>query len=70
MVGDFDLRPLLWGLFILGALIGLAGWGVSELIDDDSIKTKHLITPEIQLTITDNKVDTIYVYREGKEEGK
>ena len=29
----------------------------------DYIKSEHLIKPEIELIIKDNKVDTVYVYK-------
>jgi|TARA_B110000908_G_C10154644_1_gene403034 hypothetical protein len=42
-------------------------WGGWELIDivfiDDTIRSRELITPELELTIKDNVVDTFYVYR-------
>jgi hypothetical protein len=65
-MGDysFDLRPLIW----LGAFIILAIWGCWELIDwlwiDDAIRSTKPITPEIELVIKNNVVDTIYVYRQ------
>jgi hypothetical protein len=64
-MGDysFDLRPLIW----LGAFIILAIWGCWELIDwlwiDDAIRSTKPITPEIELVIKNNVVDTVYVYR-------
>ena len=42
-------------------------WGGWELIDwlfiDDAIRTSQPITPVIELTVKDNVVDTVYVYR-------
>jgi hypothetical protein len=42
-------------------------WGGWELIDwlfiDDAIKTKTLIVPEIEITVKDNVIDTLYIYR-------
>lgn len=42
-------------------------WGGWELIDwlfiDDAIKTTQPITPEIEIIVNDNVVDTLYVYR-------
>ncbi len=60
---SFDLRPLI----LFGALIILAIWGCWELIDllwiDDAIRSTTPITPEIELVIKNNVVDTVYVYR-------
>lgn len=51
-----------------GIAIALAIWGCWELIDwiwiDDAIRTTTPITPEIELVVKDNVVDTIYVYRQ------
>jgi len=65
-MGDysFDLRPLIW----LGAFIILTIWGCWELIDwlliDDAIRSTKPITPEIELVIKNNVIDTVYVYRQ------
>lgn len=65
-MGDysFDLRPLIW----FGAILMLSIWGLWETVDyffiDHSIKSEVLITPEIELRIKDNKVDTLYIYRQ------
>lgn len=43
-------------------------WGSWELIDwlwiDDSIRSSTPISPEIELIIEDNIVDTVYVYHQ------
>jgi len=60
---SFDLTPVFWLLF----LAGLSIWGVWELIDylfiDEVIKTTTLIIPEIELTVKNNVIDTVYIYR-------
>ena len=60
---SFDLTPFI----LFGALIILAIWGCWEFIDwlwiDDAIRSTTLITPEIELVIKNNVVDTVYVYR-------
>jgi len=64
-MGDygFDLRLLIW----FGAVIVLGIWGLWELIDwlfiDHAIRSATPIIPEIELTVKDNVIDTIYVYR-------
>jgi len=51
-------------LCVLSVVIFWVGW---ELIDwlfiDDSIRSEKIITPQIELIINDNIVDTIYVYK-------
>lgn len=64
---SIDLRPLIWGLIILGALIVGLVWGIWELIDwlwiDNAIKTHHALTPSLEITIKDGVADTLYIYR-------
>lgn len=51
-------------LCVASALISL---GVFVLVDyfffDDAIRVSEPIIPEIELIITDNKVDTLYIYK-------
>lgn len=60
---NFDLRPLIYLPIILCLLI----WGCWELIDwlfiPEVLKSEKLITPEIQLVIKNNVVDTLYIYK-------
>lgn len=60
---NFDLKPLIY----FGAFVVLVIWGCWELIDylfiDDVIRSSTPITPEIELVVKNNVVDTIYVYR-------
>lgn len=55
------------GLILIGLLIGGVLWGSWELIDwiwiDDAIKVSKPITPELEIIVKDNVVDTLYVYR-------
>lgn len=61
---NFDLRALIW----LGAFIVLVVWGCWELFDwffiEENITTTKPIIPEINLIIKDNKVDTLYIYKQ------
>ena len=61
---DFDIRPLMW----LCLIAGLAMWGGWELIDwlwiDEVIKSSTPLTPELEITVKDNVIDTIYIYRQ------
>lgn len=60
----FGLKLLIW----FGAFVVLVIWGCWELIDwlwiDDAIRSARPITPEIELVIKNNVVDTVYVYRQ------
>ena len=63
----FDIRPIILLCVIAGAIIIGLVWGATALFSGKSrhvIESKTLITPEIKLTVSDNKVDTIYVYRQ------
>jgi archaellum biogenesis protein FlaJ (TadC family) len=55
------------GMLVAVALLVFAIWGVWELIDwlfiDEVIKSTKPITPEIELIINNNEVDTLYIYR-------
>ena len=63
-----DLNGVINALIVFCICIGLALWGVWELVDwlwiDDAIRSTTPITPEIELVVKDNVVDTIYVYRQ------
>lgn len=62
-----NLDGLFPTLIIIGLLIGLLIWGSWELVDwlfiDDAIKTSKPIIPELEITVKNNKIDTLYVYR-------
>jgi len=52
------------GVFI-GIVFAIIIWFIVELADgpDDVIRSDKQLSPEIELVIKDNRVDTIYVYR-------
>lgn len=62
-----NLEGLVPGLIVMGILIVAAAWGVWELVDwlfiDDAIRVTEPLIPELELTVKDNVIDTIYVYR-------
>jgi hypothetical protein len=66
-MGAPNLDGVIPGLIILGMLIVGAVWGVWELVDwlfiDDAIRVTEPLVPELELTVKDNVIDTIYVYR-------
>lgn len=47
---------------LVAVVIGGLSWGVAEFTSR-SIESSTRIEPELKLTVKDNKVDTIYVYR-------
>lgn len=55
------------GMIIFLITIGFACWGLWELVDwlfiEDVIKSSEPITPELEIIVKDNIVDTLYVYR-------
>lgn len=62
LVETFILVALLISVFFGGVV-----WILSKIAyNKDYIETHVKITPEIKLTIVDNKVDTIYIYRKPK----
>jgi hypothetical protein len=64
----YNFDGVFTALLVGGLFIGLVLWGAWELIDlifiDDAIKTTSPLVPEIELIVKDNKVDTLYVYRQ------
>lgn len=62
-----ELPNLLAGFISIIILIALIIWGGYELIDwlfiDDAIRVTEPLVPELELTVKDNVIDTIYVYR-------
>jgi hypothetical protein len=66
-MGPVDLSGAFYGMIILGILIVAAIWGTWELIDwlfiDDAIRVTEPLVPELELTVKDNIIDTVYVYR-------
>lgn len=47
---------------LVAVIIGGLSWGVAELTSR-TIESATRIEPELKLTIKDNKVDTVYIYR-------
>jgi hypothetical protein len=65
MSGDYSFP--IWPFIAFGVIVMCILWGCWELIDwlfiDDAIRTSKPIVPEIELTVKDNVIDTVYVYR-------
>ena len=55
------------GLIIFCISIGFLFWGLWELIDwlfiEEVIQSRKLITPELKITVKDNVIDTLYIYK-------
>ncbi len=58
---------LIDAIIILCILSVVVFWGGWELIDwlfiDDAIKVTRPLVPELEITVKDNVIDTLYVYR-------
>lgn len=67
MVSGDAFKGVITFLIICGALIVGVIWGIWELIDwlwiDDAIRTSTPMIPELEITMIDNVIDTVYVYR-------
>lgn len=54
--------------FILGILSMFVIWGVWELIDyiwiDEVIKSHHVITPTLEISVRNGIADTLYIYKQ------
>jgi hypothetical protein len=48
------------------AVIGMGYICYSYFFKDNSITSDKLIVPEIKLIVKDNKVDTLYIYKQTK----
>ena len=63
---DFG-EGLVSAIVVICVLCLVVFWGGWELIDwlwiDDAIKVSKPITPELEIIVKDNVVDTLYVYR-------
>lgn len=59
------IGELIIGLFIVAvlAVLSLIGIGVYSFFAPEKVESKKLITPEIKITVKDNKIDTLYVYK-------
>jgi hypothetical protein len=64
---ELNLDGVVGGLIFMGLLMTAILWGGWEIIDwlfiDDAIKVSKPITPEIEIIVKDNVIDTLFVYR-------
>ena len=57
-----DLGQAVIGLVILGMLFVFTIWFGVWLFTDKVVKSRFPIRPTIELTVNNNKIDTVYVY--------
>lgn len=66
--GDFNLSTLFMQIVVIVAIIALvigfvAKWGYDSVTKKEGIESKHRIEPILKLTVDNNKIDTIYIYK-------
>ena len=68
-MGSLDLKSMFIACGIIGAIVVALCWGVvTSIFHRTEFKTSEKLKPvRTQLTIVDNKVDTIYIYKIPKE---
>lgn len=59
-LGRALLTALIFVVVVTSVITSLVAWA----IDDDTIKSKKPITPELQISVNGTKSDTLYIYRE------
>lgn len=52
--------------FLLGGFIVLMLWVIISWITPDGVRSDKPIKPKIELVLKNNKVDTIYIYKDEK----
>jgi hypothetical protein len=66
-VGEGFGTALIIMIIICGGLFYGLFRGLEWLVTDDSIRSNHRLTPQLELIIDSGRVDTMFVY---KQEGK
>lgn len=66
--GDFSLSALLAQIVVIVAIVALGigfsiKWGYDSITEKEGIESNHRIEPILKLTVDDNKIDTIYIYK-------
>lgn len=69
--GDFNLGALLMQIIVIVAIVALIlgfgiKWSYDLITQREGIQSSHRIEPILKLTVKDNKVDTIYIYKKTK----
>ncbi len=60
---NFDLRPLIWMGVVIGVVIVGILWVIFSLFSSSDIVTDKPLTPELKITVENNKIDTLYIYK-------
>jgi hypothetical protein len=58
-IGQAILLLCLSAAIIAASIVGCVIW----VLDDDSIRSHHPLTPRLELIIDSGRVDTMYVYK-------
>jgi hypothetical protein len=66
-IGKGLATVFIWACIICGILGIAIATTVYKLLDDDSIRTHHRLTPRLELVIDSGRVDTMYVYKVEKK---
>lgn len=61
-IGDGLVGAIVFLCILVAIVIGGLSWGVAKFTSR-AIESPTRIEPELKLTVKDNKVDTIYIYR-------
>lgn len=61
-IGKGLVGAIVFLCILVAIVIGAISWGAAKLTSR-TIESTTRIEPELKLTIKDNKVDTVYVYR-------
>lgn len=61
-IGKGLVGAIVFLCMLVALVIGALSWGAAKLTSR-TIESDTRIEPELKLTIKDNKVDTIYIYR-------
>jgi len=68
--GDFSLSELIAQVIFIVAIIALTigfsiKWAYDTITKKEYIESTHRINPILKLTVNNNKIDTIYIYKKG-----
>lgn len=62
-IGNGLKQVFAFAIILAAIIFGVLGYGIKWLASSEDIVSPHRLQPEIKLTITDNKVDTLYIYK-------
>lgn len=50
-------------ILLLGYSISLTAWFTADLYEERGIRSRHRLTPRLELVIDSGRVDTVFVYK-------